>query len=586
MAGHPLENAPAPGNPAAGQLSATMLWFARALALHQAGRLDEAQKIYTAILAADPDHFDSLHLLGVALHQRGEHAEALRLIDRALQQNPDDPFALSNRGTVLHALGRFAEALESYDRALRIHPDYADAICNRAAALHELKRYEEALASCDLTIAREPGYPEAHCSRGNTLKELKRYEEALASCDRALALRPDYAEAHCNRGNALYELDRFAEAIASYDRALALRPDYAEVHTNRGVALHDLKRFDAALASYERAIAVAPHYAEAHYRVAMCRLLIGDFKRGWEEQEWRWRSRQLEDTGRSFSQPLWTGTGSLAGKTVLIHAEQGFGDTIQFCRYLPLVAQQAARVVVEVPRPLCDLIGTVTGNLAIVAQGDPLPAFDVHTPMLSMPLAFGAEPDSIPSAMPYLHASAPAAEAWRRRLGNPDRAKIGLAWAGNPRHKNDRRRSLGLEALLAALDGVDATLVSLQCDLGAGDGALLRSRPDVLHFGGELATFADTAALIANLDLVIAVDTAVAHLAGALARPAWVMLPFIPDWRWLLDRDDSPWYPTMRLFRQDDTRTWDSVMVRLRAALDAHLAQVAGQSRAIGETAR
>jgi tetratricopeptide (TPR) repeat protein len=543
------------------------LWLAQGLALHQDGRLADAELIYRKILTLAPDHFDSLHFLGVLAHQRGNHAEAVDQISRALRRDPKNAFALSNRGNALLALRRLDEALASYDAALATLPDYADALCNRGAALHELERYDEALASTERAIALRPDYHEAHANRGNTLNELRRFAEALASCDRALALRPDYAEADLNRGNALHELKRFDEALASYDRALELQPDNAEALTNRGVSLHDLKRFDEALASYRRAIAVRPDHAEAHYREAMCRLLNGDYQRGWREQEWRWQSRPLRNARRKFAQRLWLGAEPLAGKTILLHAEQGFGDTIQFCRYVPLVAERAGRVIVEVQKPLRALVSTLPGAAQIVSRGERLPAFDRHCPLLSLPLALG----TIPPATPYLCASAPAAGDWAVRLDAKTRPTIGIAWAGSAAHRNDHNRTISLGAFLSCLAGVDATYVSLQPDLRSGDAAVLDGRSDVLHFGDELKDFSDTAALISNLDLIIAVDTSVAHLAGALGKPVWLLLPFIPDWRWLLDRDDSPWYPTARLFRQGDSRRWDGVLARVNAALHDHV---------------
>jgi tetratricopeptide (TPR) repeat protein len=541
----------------------TAVLFARAFALHQQGRLSEAEKIYRQILAGEPAHFDSRHLLGVILHQRGDHAGAVKQIDRALKIKPNDAIALNNRGNALLELRRCGEALASYDRALASQPGYDDALCNRGAALHELGRYEEALASCDESIAAQPGYAEAHSNRGNSLKELKRWEEAVASCDRALALRPGFPQAHLNRANALRELGMFEEALESYDRAIALRPGYVEALTNRGVSLQDLKRFDEALASFSRAIAIQPDNAEAHYREAMCRLLIGDFERGWQKQEWRWKSKQLMDVRRDFAQPLWLGSDAIAGKTVLLHAEQGFGDTIQFARYAPLLAERGARVVLEVQRPLCDLMESLPGAAQVVARGERLPAFDVHCPLLSLPLATG----TMPSATPYLRAPADAIAAWSGRLGSARRPRIGIAWSGSPMHRNDHNRSIGFEKFVSCLTGVDVTIVSLQPDARGSDASLLLERGDITHFGGALKSFADTAALIANLDLIITVDTAVAHLAGALAKPTWVLLPFIPDWRWLLDRDDSPWYPTMRLFRQDGSRRWDGVLARVQSAL-------------------
>jgi len=643
--------------------------LADAVALHQAGRLADAERAYYQILAVDPEHCDCLHLLGVILHQRGKHAQAIALIDLSLDNNSTNAFAWNNRGNALNELKQLDAAVASYDRALAIAPDFAFALCNRGAALYALKRPDEALASYDRALAAQPDYVEALSNRGNVLKDLKRFDEALASFDRALAVRPDYAEAHLNRGvllqelkrldealssfdravairpefvealsnrgSVLYQLKRFDEALASCDRALALQPQFAEVHVNRanalqalkrfeealascdraaalqpdlsdihynranalhmlrrfedalasydielarrpdfanalanrGVTLQSLKRFESALTSYQQAYALRPDFADAHYNEGLCRLLIGDLRRGWEKHEWRWRTDQLGSGKRNFREPLWTPGQEIAGRTVLLHAEQGFGDTIQFCRYVPLVAGRGARVILEVQPQLYELMSSLPGAAQVVQSGEPLPHFDLQCPLLSVPRAFGTELATIPSATPYLHASSARKQHWTARLGPRTSLRVGIAWSGRPSHKNDRNRSIGLDAFLSIFAGVDVSLVSLQREVRDADAAVLRERSDVLHFGDELTNFADTAALISALDLVIAVDTSVTHLAGALAKPVWLLLPFVPDWRWLLDRDDSPWYPTARLFRQDETRAWDDAFVRVRAAL-------------------
>jgi tetratricopeptide (TPR) repeat protein len=613
--------------------------LAEAFALHQAGRLAEAEQTYNQVLAMQPDHFDSLHLLGIVFHQRGDHAQALLHIDRALKINPNHIVALNNRGIAFRELKRFEEALASYDRALELWPGYAEALLGRGHTLKELKRFKEALASYDRTLALRPDWVDAHVNRGDVLHELKRFEEALASYDRALGIRQDFTEAHANRGSALHALKRFEEALASYDQALALRPDYAEARynrgnvlhalkrfeealadyehalalrpdyvealanrgvtlndlkrfeealashdralavrpdyadafVNRGITLYELKRFEAALASYERALALRPDYAQAHFNEAVCRMLIGDFDRGWQKLEWGWETEDLKNAKRTFSQPLWLGSDEVAGKTILLHGVHGFGDTIQFCRYVPHVIERGARVILEVQKPLRALMGTLPGAAQVVSRGEPLPDFDLHCPLLSQPLALGTRLATIPAQTPYLWASPQAVMDWNVRLGPRRRPRIGLAWSGRPDHDNDRNRSMRLNTLLSPLAAFDATYVSLQREVRADDAPVLQSRGDILHFGEELNSYADTAALIANLDLVISVDTSVAHLAGALAKPVWILLPFIPDWRWLLDREDSPWYPTARLFRQDETRSWDSVMARVHASLAEYL---------------
>lgn len=546
-------------------------YYNRANTLHALKRFDEALASFDRALALRPNYVEALVNRGVTLHALARFKDALASYDAAVALWPGGDAAFANRGMTLHALKRFDEALASFDRALALRPDNVEALGSRGFTLQALRRFDEALASYDGTLALRPDNAELHCGRSVTLFELQRFAEALASGERALALRPDDPEAHVNRGNALSVLKRFDEALADYDRALALRPGYAEAHTSRGVTLHVLKRFDEALQCYERALAARPDFAEAHYNEGLSRLLTGDFNRGWAKHEWWREAGQSKDAKRNFAQPRWTGSQAIAGKTILLHAEQGFGDTIQYCRYAPRVAALGGRVILEVQETLYDLIRGLDGVVQVVSKGDTVPPFDMHCPFLSLPLVFGSGLETIPRGTPYLRASAPAVADWNARLPPKTRPRIGLAWSGRPEHNNDHNRSIDVASFLSPLEGIDATLVSLQREVRASDAVVLHERSDVIHFGGELKDFSDTAALAANMDLVIAVDTSVAHLAGALAKPVWILLPFVPDWRWLLDRDDSPWYPTARLFRQDGSRQWGSAFGRLRAALDDFL---------------
>jgi tetratricopeptide (TPR) repeat protein len=538
----------------------------RAISAYKAGQLVEAEQLCQQIVAARQDVFDALHLLALVQTLLGKKEAAIASFDRALKVRPDYAEALSNRGLTLYELKRFDEALASFDDALKRAPNHAEALFNRGLTLHALKRFEQALVSFDGALKVRPDYIEALSSRGNVLRELKRYGEALASFDRVLKARPDYAEAFCNLGVTLHEMNLFELALASHDRALKLRPDYAEALTNRGITLLELKHFEEALASFDHALKARSDFAEAHCSRALCCMLIGDFDRGWNENEWRWETEHLRKEKRNFAQPLWLGSDEIAGKTILLHGEQGFGDVIQFCRYVPLVAERGARVILEVPNSLHELMGTLTGAAQIVSRGEPLPQFDLHCPLLSLPLAFGTRLESVPRPIPYLGATPSAARSWNARLGPRKRFCVGLAWFGRPDHKNDHNRSLKLNTLLPLLD-CDASFISLQREVRPCDSVLLKDRTDLIHFGDELNNFSDTAALISNLDLVISVDTSVAHLAGALGKPVWILLPNVPDWRWLLDREDSPWYPTARLFRQNRTRTWDDVIIRVREAL-------------------
>ena len=534
----------------------------QALAFHQQGLLNDAKRLYEEILKAIPDHFDALHLLGVIAFQTANNSEAARFISRSLQISPLNSTALLNYGNVLKELKRHEEALASYDKAIAIRAGYANALSNRGVVLKELKRHEEALASYDKAIAIRPDYADAHYNRGNVLQELKRHEEALASYDKAIAIKPDDVDTLTGRGNALKELKRHEEALASYDKAIAIKPDDADTLFNRGVVLQELKRHEEALASYDKAIAIKPDDAKVHLNESICRLLIGDFARGWSKFEWRWQDKQLKESRRSFPQPLWLGEQPVLGKTILLHEEQGVGDTLQFVRYIKDVAGLGATVLLAARTSLKPLLNDIDGVSQLICQGEPLPPFDYHCPLLSLPLAFKTEIDTIPSQVPYLQSNPKLLAQWQAKINNKHFPRVGIAWSGSHLHENDRNRSIPL-GKMAPLASGNISLVSLQKEVRAEDQDVLDAHKEILHFGEELKDFGDTAALIDCLDLVISVDTSVAHLAGALGKPVWILLPYNPDWRWLLDREDSPWYPTARLFRQARMEDWDSVIQRV-----------------------
>jgi tetratricopeptide (TPR) repeat protein len=541
----------------------------RALIAHQSGQLPEAEKLYAAVLAAKPDNFDALHLYGVLKHQRGQHADALALIAKALRTNARSAAAHSNYGTVLAVLNRSEEAIASYGQAIALKPEFTDAMVAQGNTFYALGRFAEALASYRRVLALKPDFAEIHNNCGNTLWCLKRPAEALACYDAALTLKADYAEAHNNRGNALLDLNRTEEALASFERALALKPDYPDALVNRGNALRDLSRDHEALASFERAIALKPHLAEAHWNKALLHLSRGDYKAGWPGYEWRWQRAGARP--RDFAQSQWRGE-DLRGKTILLHAEQGFGDTIQFARYIPMVAARGAKIILEVPQALMPLLAGIAGVTAMVARGAALPPFDLHCPLMSLAGAFGTRLATIPADMPYLHVPLERIEAWRTRLPKTERLRVGLAWSGKPSHANDHNRSLSLSqlALLLAVPGIE--FISLQREYRDADLAALEDFPALRRLDDSLADFADTAAAIAQLDLVIAVDTAVAHLAGALGKPLWLLLPFMVDWRWLIGRKNSLWYPGAKLFRQPKIGDWDSVIARLCGEIAAYKA--------------
>jgi tetratricopeptide (TPR) repeat protein len=533
-----------------------------ALALHQQGRLDEAEKLYSRVLKAQRDNFDALHLLGMLNHQRGKAGEAYRLITAALKVQPRSADALSNLALVLHSLKRSAEALASIDKALALVPGHPDALNNRGNVLLDLKRPAEAVAAFDAVLAKEPRYVQALINRGTARAELGLAETALADYDAALAIAPGHPLALYNRGNALHALGRDRDAVAAYDGALSAAQNYVSAWANRGMALAALNRHPDALMSYGRALALQPDNADVHFNAALSLLTIGDYQRGLAEYEWRWKRAGM-GTRKDLRKPLWLGETPLAGKTILLHAEQGLGDTVMFARYAPLLTRAGARVVLEVQPELKSLLAGVEGVAAIAARGEPLPPFDVHCPLTSLPLACKTDPSNVPADIPYLHASETLIAKWRSRLDGVPAPYVALAWSGRATHVNDRNRSLSLSQLEPLLEADDVRFVSIQRELRPADAEILAREPRIAHFGGELDDFADTAAVLALADLVICVDTSVAHVAGALGRPVWVLLPFQPDWRWTLDGETSPWYPGMRLFRQSAPGEWTKVIAQV-----------------------
>jgi tetratricopeptide (TPR) repeat protein len=542
--------------------------YNRGLALEKLNRIDEALQSFKQAVAIKPNNVEAYFNLASALMQLQRIEDALLNYDKAIAIKPDYAEAYSGRGLVLHLLKRLDEAVLDYDKAIAIKPDFAVAHNNRANLLLELKRFDEALAGYDAVIFIEPNNAEAYCNRGNALKALNRLEDALQSQEKALAINPDYARAYSNRGVVLHELSRSEEALLSYDKAHALVPDYADAHYNRGIALKGLKRLDEAAQSYEKAIAIKPDYTNAHWNLGLCHLLAGNFHDGFLKYEWRWNNESLglHAIPRAFDQPLWLGDEALKDKTILLYAEQGFGDTIHFCRYASLVADLGAHVILEVQPPLVNLLTHLQNNIKVIAQGDKLPAFDYQCPLMSLPLAFKTELHSIPASVPYLKSNKTKVSDWQVRLGEKTKPRVGVVWSGSAVHRNDHNRSLSLAQLLSCLPS-DNEYISLQKEIRAPDKRLLAKHPEIQHFGDSLQDFTDTAALCELMDFVISVDTSVAHLAGALGKKTYLLLPFLPDWRWLLDRDDSPWYPTFKLYRQQKVGDWAWVLEKLKTDL-------------------
>jgi tetratricopeptide (TPR) repeat protein len=496
-----------------------------------AGRLMEAEAKCREILKAQPNEFNAVHLLGLIAHQSGKLGEAIEHLRRLVKLAPDVALYRANLGEMYRLAGRLDDAISEGRRAVALKPDYA----------------------------------EAHSNLGVALYDRKQYEEAAASHRRAVALNPDFAFAHSNLGNALHSLKRFEEATVCYRRAIALDPGFADAWSNLGTTLHHAGLYEEGMAALRRAVALAPHHANAHSGLGILLLMRGDFAEGFEEYEWRLQSSEVK--GPRFPQRPWQGE-SLAGRHIYVQAEQGFGDTIQFARYLPMLKARAGAVSLRVQQSLLSLMRASLPGIEVFGdRGAPAPA-DCECALLSLPRLFKTRLDIIPATVPYLHAPEEVAGRWRGLLGGRPGLKVGIVWAGRPEHANDFRRSLNLETLapLFAVPGV--SFASLQIGPHAADLAANKTLP-IEDLSPRLGDFAETAGAVAALDLIVAVDTSVAHLAGALGKPVWVLLPTISDWRSLFDREDNPWYPTMRLFRQREGEPWANVIARLETELRA-----------------
>lgn len=672
--------------------------FREALGHHQAGRLGEAECGYRAVLAADPHHADSLHLLGLIGYQTGHPQAAEAMMRKAIALNAVVPDYHCNLGSVLEAQGRHKEAVASFEQALSLDPAHTKAENNLGNALLALDRAGEAIAHYTHVIALRPGEADVHNNLGSALETAGRIDQAEASYRQALALapghaqasfnlgrlyheqgdwtraeryyrsslavRPNYAEAYNNLGNLLKERGNPEDALACYRRALALKPEDASVQNNLANLLREAGQFEAALACYakalrlkhdflaaalacaetlqqlgrfrasvhmlesmasalphsfevrralgealrkcgaldsaaehcraaltlapqdaethlvlgntlydaallddaiccyEQAIELRPAHALTHLNLAIALLKRGDYARGWRYYEWRWQVKNGEAHRRDFSQPLWQGE-SLAGRRILLHGEQGLGDCVQFLRFLPQVRALGGRIVLEVPGGLRRLCAELEGVEELVVHGEPLPCFDVQLPLMSLPLALGLRTDTIPAAVPYLAVPAHAREKAARWSWPADGLRVGLVWAGNPTQSNDRWRSMPFAALAPLCAQAGAHFYSLQ----VGPAAAQRDAARVVALASAINDMADTAALIENLDLIVTVDTAVAHLAGALGKPVWVLLARNADWRWGLDGEHCPWYPTARLFRQSTLGDWHDVIASVAIAL-------------------
>ncbi|MEZ0288767.1 MAG: tetratricopeptide repeat protein [Methylophilus sp.] len=573
----------------------------RGAALFALGRFDEAYDDYNRAIALNKKYAEAYYNRGILHEKHGRHLEALTDYDKAIELRQNYTNAYNNRGNILKELKRYEEALLSYDHAIKLNPRHVEAHYNRGVTLNELKRYKDAFESYHQAIALNTNYVDAYNNCGNVVMELRRFEEALACFRRAIEINPNYAYAYNGQGNvlmelkrfddallsyekaialntsssdayngksnALQELKRFDDAVSGYEQAIALNPDSADTYANRGLALQGLEKFDEAIKNFDKAIVLNPESVDPYWNKALLKILMGEWEEGWQLYEYRRHRKGQKESYPDYPQPLWLGHENVANKVLYIYPEQGLGDFIQFCRYIPLVEKLGAKVVLSVPAPLVSMIKTMGLNARIVAKDEKVDAFDLHCPIMSLPLAFKTTLESIPNTAPYFFADKAKKNNWADKLAKTSQLKVGLVWSGSKDHKKDHDRSIPLDQLETLLS-LPVAFYSLQKEVRDQDKTTISRLNQIQQFSEELIDFSDTAALVDCLDLIITVDTSVAHLAGAMAKNVWILISYLPDYRWMLDRDDTPWYPTAKLFRQAKVGDWDNVVLNVKSALE------------------
>jgi tetratricopeptide (TPR) repeat protein len=531
-------------------------------------RLEEAADQFHQALRLNPSHAETYMNLGNVQSLLGQHRQAEATYRRAISMRPDSALAHFHLGNTLKDQRRSDEAVACYHQALRLKPHDSRIHNNLGSLLQEQGKLDAAVACFQEAIHCQPDYGLAYSNLGNAYREQGKLDEAVAYCQQALRFNPDSAEAHNTLGAALMTQGKVDQALASFQPAVRLKPGFANAYHNLGAAVLEQGKPEEALASFRQAILHQPDYAVAHMSLGMVEMFLGNFQQGWPEYEWRWQTKDF--ALRPFAQPRWDGA-SFSGKTILLFAEQGLGDTLHFIRYAPLVKARGGMVVVETQPALLPLLAGCRGIAQLVAVGSPLPPFDLYAPLLSLPGILGTTVATVPAIVPYVFPDPDLERHWRSELSSIRGFKVGINWQGNAQHKKDRQRSMPLDqfAPLAQVPGVK--LISLQKGPGSEQVATLGTRFAVIDLGPRLdeaaGPFMDTAAVMKSLDLVISSDTATAHLAGALGVRVWLALPFVPDWRWMVERPDSPWYPTMRLFRQARPGDWHDVFERMARAL-------------------
>jgi tetratricopeptide (TPR) repeat protein len=531
--------------------------LSRALDLHKQGQIPEAIRQYEIILKKTGGGA-ALHLyLGIAYAQSGKLESARKNLERCIFYDPKNFTAHFNYGKLLEDNNLLEEAKTQYEQSLQINPKHLPAYLNLSGTRRKLGDIAGAIQALDDAISVNPKFADAHTNRGILLAELNEATGSIESLDQAIHLNPMSATALNNRGARLRELNRLPEALEDLNRALELQPAYAEAHNNRGNVLRDLNKHEEALLCFDKALSIQPNYASAHWNKSITLLALGKFQTGWSEYEWRLKLKP--ESTRNYAAENWVGSSSLGGKTLFVYSEQGYGDIVQFCRYLPEVASRKCEIIFELPQNLLSLVSSLSCKFTALAKGASLPKFDAYCALMSLPHALGTDLNSIPGKNPYLSVEPDKISEWKKFLGPQKKTRIGLAWSGRKTHQNDHNRSISLELLHPILQ-LPYEFHSLQTEYRSDDLKTLNQTTALTRHDDVIEDFADTAALIECLDLVIAVDTSIVHVAGALGKPVWILLPYSPDFRWMLKRIDSPWYPTAKLFRQKTRNDWSSVI--------------------------
>jgi tetratricopeptide (TPR) repeat protein len=545
--------------------------FAQALRHHEAGNRRKAETGYRRILRKDPGNGDALHMLGLLAGDEGRGERALQLFAKAITAGPNRALYRKSEARQLRVLGRCEEAVESLNEAVALEPDSVENWSLLGNALRAAGRFDEAVAAHEKALTLSPGYAEGWSNLGSAHKAAGRVEEAIEACKRAIVLAPEHAELHYNLGNAYLAAEHWREAAECYRKTLQQAPNHARALANLGVAEREQGSLEPAITHFCKAIAVDPEYADAHWNLALARLMRGEAGEGWREYEWRLRIPNFPV--QRHEGPMWDGS-PLAGRTILLHAEQGLGDSFQFIRFAAAVKERGAHVILECPPALVPVLRGAQGLDQVIGAGNQLPPYDIQTPLLSLPHLLSKEEEGEPGwgteRVPYIQAEAARMAAWKTRLGKGPELKIGLCWQGNPNYRADRRRSIPLHALLPLTQIPGVRLFSLQKGDGAEQLNQLPNDTQIKNLGPMIDredAFVDSAAILANLDLLITSDTALPHLAGALGRRVWLLLASVPDWRWGLEGKNAPSYQTMRLFRQEEAGDWAGVVTRVAEEL-------------------